>query len=143
YTLDGSDPVEGSPTYSQPLTMKNTTFLRAACFETGLAPSMSVSHIYTLLGDDLVGFTSNLPLVVIETFNQYPNYMNYSSASVRFINAEGARISLLGTADFDGRCEIKRRGFSSLSFPKMSLTLKTPDDDGDKVKSTIFGLPAD
>src|ERR1044072_6219428 len=60
YTLDGSDPVESSPAYSQPITMKNTTYLRAACFETGLAPSMSVSHNYTLLGDDLIGFTSNL-----------------------------------------------------------------------------------
>ncbi|HEY0549850.1 MAG TPA: CotH kinase family protein, partial [Verrucomicrobiae bacterium] len=143
YTLDGSDPVESSPTYSQPIVMKNTTFLRAACFETGLAPSISISHSYTMLGDDLLGFTSNLPLVVIETFNQYPSYMNYTAASARFINTDGARASLLGAADFDGRCEVKRRGFSSLSFPKMSLTLKTRDDDGDKTKSSIFGLPSD
>src|SRR6185503_7809170 len=114
-----------------------------ACFEAGLAPSISISHTYTMLGDDLIGFTSNLPLVVIETFNQYPSYMNYTAASARFINTDGTRASLLGTADFDGRCEIKRRGCSSLSFPKMSLTLKTRDDDGDKVKAAIFGLPGD
>ncbi len=143
YTLDGSEPMESSPTYSQPITMKNTTHLRAACFETGLAPSISVSHTFRLLGDDLLNFSSNLPLVVIDTFNQYPSYLNYSPASVRFINIDSARASLPGAADFDGRCDLKRRGFSSLSFPKMSLTLKTRDDDGDKVKSTVFGLPAD
>jgi hypothetical protein len=117
--------------------------VRAACFEPGLAPSMSVTHTYTMLDDDLRGFSSNLPLVVIDVFNQSPSYVDYSPASVRFINGAGARSSLLGPADFDSRAELKRRGFTSLRFPKMSLTLKTRDDDGDKVKSSVFGLPAD
>ena len=143
YTLDGSEPVESSPAYSAPITIRNTTLLRAACFESGLAPSMSVSHAYRMLDDDLRGFTSNLPLVVIDLFNQPVSYMNYAPASIRFIDVAGGRSSLLGPADFDGRTDLKRRGFTSLRFPKMSLTLKTRNDDGDKVKSSIFGLPSD
>lgn len=144
YTLNGLDPTESSPTYSTPITVNNTMQIRAACFEKGLAPSMSVTHAYTMLDDDLVGFSSNLPIVVLDAFNQpIQNYMQYVPTSVRFIPAGGARASLLGAADFDSRTDVKRRGFSSLRFPKMSLTLKTRNDDGDKTKSSIFGLPAD
>jgi hypothetical protein len=143
YTLDGSEPTETSPAYAAPITIKNTTLLRAACFEAGLAPSMSVSHGYRMLDEDLRGFSSNLPLVVIDLFNQPMSYMDYVPRSVRFIDVSGARSSLLGAADFDGRTDLKRRGFTSLRFPKMSLTLKTRNDDGEKVKSSIFGLPAD
>lgn len=143
YTLDGSDPTESSPTYAGPITVRNTTLLRAASFEPDLAPSMSVSHAYRMLDEDLRGFSSNLPLVVIDLFNQPISYMDYAPASVRFIDVSGKRSSLLGPADFDGRTDLKRRGFTSLRFPKMSLTLKTRNDDGDKVKSSIFGMPSD
>ena len=143
YTLDGSDPTESSATYSTPIVAKNTMLVRAACFEKDKAPSISITHTYTMLDDDLVSFTSNLPLVVIDTFNQPLSYMNYSAASVRFIPAGSTRASIVGEADFDARTDLKRRGYTSLRFPKMSFTLKTRDDDGDKVKSAVFGLPAD
>ena len=143
YTLNGADPSESSTTCSGPITIKNTTLLRAACFEPGLASSRSVSHAYTLLDDDLAGFSSNLPLVVIDAFNQPISTVNFSPTSVRFIPVAGTRSSLLGAADFDGRSDLKHRGFSSLGYPKMSLTLKTRNDDGDKMKSPVFGLPTD
>ena len=143
YTLDGSEPTEVSATYAAPIAVKNTMLVRAACFEKGLAPSISITHTYTMLDDDLLSFSSNLPLIVIDSFNQPISYMNYAPASVRFIPAGGARSSLLGVADFDARTDLKRRGFSSLRFSKWSFTLTTRDDDGDKVKSSIFGLPAD
>ncbi|HTD66041.1 MAG TPA: CotH kinase family protein [Candidatus Limnocylindria bacterium] len=143
YTLDGSDPTESSTAYAAPIVIRDTRLVRAACFEKGLAPSISISHAYRMLDDDLLGFSSNLPLVVIDSFNQPISYVNYGGGSVRFIDTSGARASLLGEADFDGRIDLKRRGFTSLRFPKMSLTLKTRDDDGDKVKSPVFGLPED
>lgn len=143
YTLDGSDPDEQSSAYSSPIAIRQTTLLRAACFQPGLNPSATASQAYTMLGDDLVGFTSNLPLVIINTFNQPISYQDYYAASVRFINASGGRASLVGPADFDGSTDLKRRGFSSLRYPKMSFTLKTRDDDGEKEKAPVFGLPAD
>src|SRR5688572_22474290 len=144
YTLDGTEPSEQSPTYSAPIPVRETVVLRASCFERGLAPSTAVTHTYTMLGEDLLNFSSNLPLVVIDTFNQSIGYyQEYLPASFRFIDLTGNRSSLLGMADFDGRADLKRRGFSSLRFPKMSFTLKTRDDDGEKVKAPLFGLPSD
>ena len=143
YTLDGSEPIETSRAYSEPINIRSTTLMRAACFETGLAPSMSVSHAYRMLDDDLRGFSSNLPLVVVDLFSQPISYLEYVPASFRFIDVSGTRSSLLGAADFEGRGELKRRGFTSLRFPKISFTLKTRNDDYDKVKASIFGLPAE
>ena len=144
YTLDGSNPGEQSPTYAMPIPLAQTTLLRAACFEPGLAASMSVSHSYTLIDDDLGRFSSSLPVVVIDLYNQRLNYMDYVPGSVRFITpGTGGRTQLLGAADYDGHADLKRRGYSSLRFPKSSYTIKMRDGDGDKVKSSLYGLPAD
>ena len=144
YTLDGSDPGTNSPAYAAPLPLAQTTLLRAACFEPGLAPSMSVSHSYTLLDDDLGRFSSSLPVVVVDLYSQRLNAMQYVPGSVRFITpGAGGRTQLLGAADYDGHADLKRRGYSSLRFPKSSYTIKMRDGDGDKVKSSLYGLPAD
>jgi hypothetical protein len=143
YTLDGTEPEEKSTAYSEPISIRDTTVLRAACFAPGLAPSTAVTHTYTMLGDDLLNFSSNLPLIVIDAFDQRIGYQEYLPASIRFIDAAGGRSTLLGPANFDGRTEVKRRGFSSIRFPKMSLTVKTRDDDGEKAKAPIFGLPSE
>ncbi len=143
YTLDGSEPDAQSRVYSEPISIRETTVVRASSFQAGLAPSSATTHTYTMLADDLIGFTSNLPLVVIDAFDQRIYYQDYLPASVRFIDAAGGRSSLLGASDFDGRADIKRRGFSSIRYPKMSFTVKTRDDDGEKAKASIFGLPGD
>ena len=147
YTLDGSEPHEGAMVYQgpAPIAIMGTTLLRAACFQPGLAPSMSVSHTYTKVDASVSSFQSTLPLVVVNSFNQSVSYMNYNPASFRFIPTQPAngRASILGTADFDGRGDLKRRGYSSLRLPKMSFTLKFRDDDGEKVKAPLFGLPSE
>lgn len=143
YTLDGAEPTESSTVYSGPIQITQTTLLRAACFEEGVASSTAVSRTYSMLDDDLARFSSNLPIVVIDSFSQPISYLNYSDASVRFIDTKDGRANLLGVADLDSRCEIKRRGFSSLRYSKMSLTLKTRDDDWDKLKAPVFGMPSE
>ena len=61
HRLGGSAPGAQSPVYSAPIKMEQTTLLRAVCLEPGLAPSLSVSHAYSKLADDLLSFSSNLP----------------------------------------------------------------------------------
>jgi hypothetical protein len=143
YTLDGTEPSQNSPIYSSPIQIAQTTLLRATCFEEELAPSAAATRTYTMLDDDLLRFSSNLPIIVIDSFNQPITYVDYSEASIRFIDAKDGRATLLRPADLDARCDLKRRGYTSLRYPKMSLTLKTRDDDWDKLKAPIFGLPSE
>ncbi|MEY2410474.1 MAG: hypothetical protein QOF48_3144 [Verrucomicrobiota bacterium] len=143
YTTDGSEPTESSPAYTQPFSVTGTMVVRARTFDPKLAPSPGASATYTLLADDLTGFTSNLPLVIINSFGQYIGSDRHVPVSVRFVGRSGERAALGGTADFDGRGEIKRRGFSSLRLPKQSFTFKARDEEGDKVKFSPAGLPAE
>ncbi|HWN94772.1 MAG TPA: CotH kinase family protein, partial [Methylomirabilota bacterium] len=143
YTLDGSEPVESSPAYSGPISIKQSTLLRAACFAPGVVPSIAASEAYNLIDDDLENFSSNLPIIIINAFNQPLGYSEYVPMSARFIDVAGTRATMTGVADFDGWADVKRRGFTSLRFPKMSLTVKTRDDEGDKTKAPLFGLPSD
>ncbi|MCI0743849.1 MAG: lamin tail domain-containing protein [Verrucomicrobia subdivision 3 bacterium] len=68
YTINGSEPTLGGSnvlTYMDPLTITNTTVLRAAAFQTGLLPSLSVTHTYLFLDQVVVqpnrpaGFPTN------------------------------------------------------------------------------------
>jgi hypothetical protein len=141
YTLDGSDPAENSPTYSGPLSIHGTTLLKAKSFEAGMAPSPTVAQTYTLLDSSLADFTSNLPLLIINTFGQQPNKQEPIFTSLRIITPRGARDSLRGDSDFDGRCHLKIRGYSSLRLPKHSFTVKIRDEDGESQKASLLGMP--
>ncbi len=143
YTLDGTEPTERSAVYASALTIKETTRIRATCFQPGVAPSLTVSHSYTIAAGDLANFNSNLPIVVIDMFDQRAGTVNYVPMAVRFINTSRERASIFGPADYDGEAEIKRRGYSSLRLPKSSFTLKLRDGDGDKVKAPLFGMPSE
>ena len=53
YTLDGSEPGQGSPLYSTPLLLTNTTVVRALAFPKDAEPGPLGAEVYTLLDDDL------------------------------------------------------------------------------------------
>jgi hypothetical protein len=143
YTLDGSEPEESSPVYSKPIAIAQTTLVRARAFEAALAPSATVTATFTKLDPGVLEFSSNLPLVIVNSYNRYIGPGGFIPASVRFIGLSGDRATLSGPADFDGRGDLKRRGFSSLRLPKPSFTFKARNDDGDKLKFSPFGLPAE
>src|SRR5207237_5427679 len=53
YTLNGSAPTTASPLYTAPITINNTTTLRAAAFKTGLVSSDVDTQTYIFLDDVL------------------------------------------------------------------------------------------
>ncbi|HXG46445.1 MAG TPA: CotH kinase family protein [Methylomirabilota bacterium] len=141
YTLDGSEPREHSALYAGPIPIDRSLVLRCRAFTRGLLPSPVVTHNYTLLDESLTGFTSNLPLVILNPSGQFISRNRKTPVSARVIDAAGGRSSLLGPADFDGRGDANLRGFSSLRFPKRSYTFRVRDETGDKEDVSLLGLP--
>jgi hypothetical protein len=141
YTLDGSEPNAGSPAYNQPIPLNQTTLVRAKTFMAGLLPSGTMTESFTLLDDSVANFTSNLPLLIINPFGQYLSANSKSMVSVRVIDTVKGRSSLAGPADFDGRASANIRGFSTLRQPKNSLTIRLKDENEDKIKSPLLGMP--
>ena len=141
YTQDGSEPTAASPEYSQPLVLSRSTLLKARTFLPNHAPSGTGIETYTILDPDLANFSSNLPIIIINSFGRFISANNKSPISVRFINGKNGRSTLLGPADFDGRATANIRGYSTLRQPKNSMTIRLRDENGDKVKAGLFGLP--
>ncbi len=141
YTLDGSEPNANSPEYTQPVTLSRSTLVKARTFLRDHAPSPVVTETFSLADAGPAEFTSNLPIVIINSFGRYISANNKSAVSVRFIPPRNGRAAALGPAEFDGRAIVNLRGYSTLRQPKNSLTVRLKDDNGDKVKAGLFGLP--
>ena len=144
FTLDGTEPTTNSTAYAAPLTVTNSTLIRARIFEVGVPPGPVLAQTYTLLDPDLFDYSSNLPLVIINTFGKGLSHETKVPVSVRFIDrGAGGRAVLTAVPDFDGRALVNIRGHSSLQFPKHSYTLRTRDEAGDGLKTAILGFPKD
>src|SRR6267143_3217703 len=69
FSLDGSEPGPESPAYKGPLQITNCTVVRAKAWTADGRASRTVTQSYTILAEDLLGFSSNLPLVIVKSCN--------------------------------------------------------------------------
>ncbi len=93
-------------------------------------------------GDD--PFSSNLPIIYIHTDTKI-NENDKVPGTMKIIdNPEGQRNFETDTLyDYNGNIAIKLRGNSSLSFAQKKYTLETRDDEGNDLKASLLGLPAE
>ena len=145
YTLDGSAPTADSLLYTGPLSITNATRVRARVFAPNFVPSQIVTENYTILSPDVAGFSSKLPLVILNTFGQGIAAEVRTPISAVFIDnpMPGSRTMLTNLPDFNGRASVELHGQSSLMFPKKSLNLETQTPDGDNENVSLLGLPAE
>ena len=144
YTLDGSEPNDQSPVYSAPISVTNSVMVRARRSATGSnAVQSTTSQTYIVVDDDLAGFSSNLPLVLINTFGQEIEHESKTAAAARIIKLDGKRCSITGAADFDGRALVNIRGRASLRYPKRSFAFRPLNEEDDYLKTSLLGLPSD
>jgi hypothetical protein len=141
YTLDGSEPHAGSQAYAEPIALTGSTLVKAKTFAQDKLPSGTATETFTFLDESAASFASNLPLLILNPFGGYLSANNRATVSLRFIDAGKGRNTLAGPADYDGRASVNIRGFSTLRQPKNSLTLRLIDENNDKVKAALFGMP--
>lgn len=143
YTLDGSTPVRSSRKYSGPITITESTLLKAKVFGESSSNSPIAEQTYVLVSADLVEFSSNLPLVILNSFRQSIPHDKKVMVSARVIDAKAGRSTVLGPTDYDGRADLNIRGHTSLRYPKHSYHLKTRDEQRNAQKASILGFPKD
>ena len=143
YTLDGSTPGTNSPLYTKAILLTTNTVLRAAPELAGVSGPVTAAN-YILLDSSVTNFTSNLPLVIINTLGQtIPDGSKVASYAV-FIdtNTPTGRTSLSSPADFVGRLGIGLHGSSSLQFPKQPFAIELRDETDDALDYPLLGFPA-
>jgi hypothetical protein len=147
YTLDGSTPDESSVLYSGPITVDSTTWIRVREMGGGATDEI-VDRWFIAVAPRLANFDSNLPLVVIDSWNRDVDAESETERPYRPIHimtlsgSNGGRTSLVGgLLDHAGHAAMHVRGSSTSRYPKKQYRLELRDARGEDQDDTLLGLP--
>jgi len=156
YTLNGDDPLEmnlrGFPkgkVYAGPVLIDKSTCLRTQAIKPDWKPSVLAAQTYTFLAADVQDFSSNLPILIVETYGQtvqYSGNSDYRPSSVVVVQPDDSsgRALINGPSDFAGRGGFRVRGrSSSFLWPKMQYALEIWDQQSDDKAVSILGFPSE
>lgn len=143
YTKDGTEPTtENGLRYTAPITISGSYPIRARAFKEGSLASETKTQIFNQLSSDVLNFSSNLPLVIINDYNSQLSPGNRTPGSITFIESdEGDRIRLTNQNSMQSRMVINKRGSSSLNFPKNMYGFHLMDEADGNRKEALLGLP--
>ena len=148
YAMDGSVPTTNSTVYAGPLTFGTNATIRARAFQTGLWPSPVVARNYVFLDSTARDFTSNLPLLIMNTAgraiaaNVLPGAAR-TPGSFFLVNTNGGRSSLSSTPQAQGLAEFEIFGQTSAGFPKKPYNIEIQDELGNDLAVSLLGMPAE
>ena len=165
YTLNGATPTTTASStnflYSGTLSFTNTTMLRTivtapsyltsqVSSQSYIAINSSTSTTSTLGSTTVSTFTSNLPIVFVNSFTGFTgstaNAISDTTdggASISIIDTTNGTASALGTPEYDGRAGFRVRGSTSESYPKQQYALELWDENNNDNHVSLLGMPAD
>jgi len=147
YTTNGAEPSESSAVYSSPIPIISSTTVKAVVYEPGIGRGATVTRRYMKLDSDVQAFTSNLPIVVIDTLGSTIGTTSFCLSFSAFLDtAADARAAITQTPNHTGRSGIRARGFSSApggfgGFLKFQYALETWDENNEDKKYSLLGFP--
>ncbi len=146
FTTDGSDPAENpnATIYTDPIQIFGSRVVRAAAqLEDYLSGPASSAH-FTQLGTGTPGFSSDLPVIVMQEYNNPVSPDDRTPVSYFFLNRNsGDRTQLTGEADVISLAKANIRGNSSQMFPKKMFGFHLLDDEARNRPEALFGMPED
>ena len=144
YTLDGTVPTEASTLYTEPMAIGSSTEVLCRAYEPGYAASPVSSATYMALAPDVRNFSSNLPIVIMESQGQSVVYGTFKKVCAAFIDQDDTgRAHITGAADYIGASGFKTRGRSTAGSPKKNYGFELWDEVDQDMDVSILGLPAE
>jgi hypothetical protein len=143
YSIDGSEPQTGtSNLYIGPIQLSSTQVIRAICSKAGSLDSEIAAGCFNIVPDQISGFSSNLPLLIINQFDQIIGNVDKSPAYLTLVDrTPNGRYALANSENLNARVEIEIRGSSSQSFPKKGYGLHIVNENGSNRKENLLGMP--
>ncbi|MHC5173406.1 MAG: chitobiase/beta-hexosaminidase C-terminal domain-containing protein, partial [Planctomycetota bacterium] len=156
YTTNGDAPTSGSTAYSGPISIgtSGAARIRAQAYHATLAPGNVQSHYYIPIASDIQNFSSNLPIVILDTYGStvsegfqvhWPSDGLLDPVSSTFIdvNKDSGLASIQDIPDYAGRAGMKTRGESSNEWPKKQFSLELWDENDIDEKHSLLGMPSE
>ncbi len=144
YTLDGNVPTNSSPAYVAPIRITNSMQVRARAYQDGLLPGPPHSETYLMLSNNLVNFTSTLPVLVIHSLGKgAPTSSRQNFAHLSLFEPVNGWTSLTNPPTLTTRSGIKIRGSSTEGIAKSSFAVEFWNEFNQDEERPILGLPAD
>lgn len=150
YTVDGTIPVADSPRYTLPIEILETTQVRARAFSphhiASDIPSKTVSGLYVVTASETRKFTSNLPILVLDTYGSQVPSTNSSiradTAALLFDLSRDGQSALANKPDLITRAGVRARGSSSGGAAKVPMTMELRRDDSEEDRDvSLLGMP--
>jgi hypothetical protein len=137
-----------SPQFTSPIAISGTMQVRARAFETGKFPGTPVTKSYIQLNNNVVNFTSDLPLVIIHNFGRGSfsggggaEIDTISVVAIFDVDPETGRSSLTNKPQVITRAGINLRGSSTQGFPKSSYAVEFLNEFNDDKDVEVLGMP--
>ncbi len=166
YTTNNTTPTATSTVYTTPINLTASTVVQARVFLAGRLPGPLRYLNFAMIGSDLSNyqgsgqpFSSNLPIVVIDSFlnnidsvssSTAPRPYRYTYATIfDTVHAGRSKIFTDLTAvpvvkpQYDGISGFHVRGSSSSGFPQLSYGWETWNDKLDDKEEGLLDLPSD
>ena len=142
YTINGAVPTESSPVYVAPITVTATTQVRARSYEEGKLPSLIASETYVKMHASLASVTSDLPVIIIDTFSGGSLPSNsFENCFIGVFDVQaGGWTDLTAAMDLATRAGIKTRGSSTSG---QSFAFEAWDEANDDKDIGLLGMPAE
>ncbi len=144
YTLDGEEPTLESPIYDGPIPIETSTKVTARSYRPGTIPSDAVRQTYLALDPNLFDFSSDLPIVVVTTFDRDIGAGAFADADIVVLDrGSDGRAMLLDEPVLSSLAGVKLRGSSTQSRPKRAYSVEIRDlKDADR-DVEFLGMPAE
>jgi hypothetical protein len=148
YTTDGLLPTESSTLYDgAPLTLTETTQLRAQAFEAGVTTGFPVTAIYIRRTFDV---TSDIPLVIMEAYGggkppteAGPEKVIFRDLAFMLFEPVDGVAAISAPPTWASRSGYHVRGQSSASFEKAPYRVELWDEHNNDLDRPMIGMPAD
>ncbi|MEM7385854.1 MAG: chitobiase/beta-hexosaminidase C-terminal domain-containing protein, partial [Verrucomicrobiota bacterium] len=144
FTTNGAAPTSTSPLYTGPITVTSTTAIRAIATEPG-RPNGPLSAAYFVhLNSSVTSVSSDLPLVIIETFGAGRPTSDRTAVWMIFEpNQATGRSTLTQAPSLVTRSAVRVRGSSTAGAPKYSMNVEARDENDEDKNITPLGLPSE
>lgn len=144
YTLDGTLPTSNSLVYATPLLFTNTARVCARAYQRGLFPGPPRSEAYLKLSTNVLGFTSTLPIIVMDTFGRWTSVSpGHSYVHLSVYEPINGKTALTNSPALTARGGSRVRGSTSSGMPQSGFALQFLDEFNEEKSLSPLGLPAD